>query len=130
MDQAGRRPPTASMRAATALMGVFLVAVVAALALTVADVPGARLVAVVSVAPIVAITVVFIVFSARGRLWAFAGGSAVGAVGVALRVVVSTQPGLEVGGGLPIEVTALYLFLGVSVMLANLAVVLELRKTR
>ena len=51
-----------------------------------------------------------------------------GAVGVILRVIVSTQPGLEVGGGLPVGVTALYIMLGALVSLKNYEAMLELRK--
>jgi len=115
-----RHQPTASARAATWLLGLFLVAILGALGVTVDEVPGARVVALAAVVPIILLTAVFIVYSKRGRPWAYAGGSAVGTVGVALRIAVSTQPSLEVGGGLPIEVTALYLILGVSVVITNL----------
>ena len=46
-----------------------------------------------------------------------------------LRVAVSTQPNLEVGGGLPIGITALYIVLGALVSLKNYEATLELRKT-
>jgi hypothetical protein len=119
-----RHQPTASARAATWLLGLFLVAILGALGVTVDEVPGARVVALAAVVPIILLTAVFIAYSRRGRPWAYAGGSAVGTVGVALRIAVSTQPSLEVGGGLPIEVTALYLFLGVSVVVTNLVAAL------
>jgi hypothetical protein len=122
-----RHQSTASARAATWLLGVFLIAILAALGVTVGEVPDARVFALAAVVPIILLTAVLIVYSRRGRPWAYAGGSVVGAVGVALRVAVSTQPSLEVGGGLPIEVTALYLFLGVSVVLTNLMAALKTR---
>lgn len=114
--------------AATWLLWVFLVAILAALGVTVDEVPDARVVALAAVVPVILLTSVFIAYSRRGRPWAYAGGSVVGAVGVALRIAVSAQPSLEVGGGLPIEVTALYLFLGVSVVVTNLAAALALRR--
>ena len=122
--------PTAVARAATWLLGAFLVAVVAALAVTVEEVPNAREAAIAAVVPIVLLAGAFMVYSRRGRLWAYVGGSVLGAVGVALRAAVSTMPSLEVGGGLPIEVTALYLLLGVSVVGTNLVAALETRKRR
>ena len=106
--------PSATFRAATWLLGVFLVAILAALGVTVDEVPDARVVALIAVVPIILLTAVFIVYSRRGKIWAYIGGSALGAVGVVLRIAISTQPSLEVGGGLPIEVTAIYLILGAS----------------
>jgi hypothetical protein len=127
MTSAGRKPAK-SAKAATWLLGVFLVAILAALGVTIDEVPEARGVALASVVPIIISTVVFIIYSKRGRSWAYAGGATVGAVGVALRVVISTQPSLEVGGGLPVEVTALYLLLGGSVTITNLVAALETRR--
>jgi hypothetical protein len=74
------------------------------------------------------ISLVLIRYSREGRAWSFAGASVVGAFGVALRLVVSTQPGLEVGGGLPAWVSVLYVLIGVLVSVFNLASVLELRR--
>ena len=127
MAQPGRQL-TAGARAATWLLGLFLVAILAALGVTLDEVPGARGVALASVAPIIALTAVFIVYSRRGRSWAYAGGSAVGVVGVALRLAISTQPSLEVGGGLPVGVTVLYVLLGASVAVTNLFAALETRR--
>jgi len=53
-----------------------------------------------------------------------------GVVGVALRIVVSTQPNLEVGGELPLCVTVLYIVLGALVALVDFRFVLELRAVR
>ncbi len=44
-----------------------------------------------------------------------------------LRVVISTQPNLEVGGGLPVGITVLYIVLGALVALKNYEAVLELK---
>ena len=45
-----------------------------------------------------------------------------------LLVAPSTQPTLEVGGGLPVGVTALYIVQGALVSLKNYEAMLELRK--
>ena len=50
-----------------------------------------------------------------------------GAVGVGFRVVVSAQPGLEVGGGLPVGVTVFYVVLGALVALVNFMAYLDLK---
>ena len=119
------------MKAATALFGVFIVAIVLAFTVTVStgtlEMQG---IAVGLVIPIIILSLVFIRFSIKGKAWSFAGASVLGVFGVAIRLVVSTQPNLEVGGGLPAWVSALYIILGVSVALLNLACVLELRGIR
>ncbi len=96
---------------------LFLVAVVAALAITLSSVPpSAKLIAGVVVMPIVAITVVLLYFEHRGSPWAFLGAALLGGFGVALRLVVSTEPSLEVGGGLLLEVNIAYILLGLAVV--------------
>ena len=72
-----------------------------------------QVIAIISVTPILILSAVFICFCRQGKAWSFAGASILGALGVILRVVVSTQPNLEVGGGLPVGVTALYIVIGV-----------------
>ena len=62
----------------------------------------------------------------KRKVWSYAGASIIGAIGVILRVIVSTQPGLEVGGGLPVGVTVLYIVLGALVSLKNYEAMLEL----
>ena len=42
--------------------------------------------------------------------------------------MISTQPGLEVGGGLPLWVTVLYVVLGAFVSLTVFASVLQMRR--
>jgi len=80
------------------------------------------------VTPIIIISLVLVRYCRRGKVWSFAGASVLGAIGVALRLVVSTQPNLEVGGGLPLGVTAAYVALGTLVALLNFESVLELRR--
>jgi len=125
---AGPYRPTRMAEAAVALLEIFIVAVVAALAITLASVPpGVKAFAGVAVIPILAVSFVLIYYCRKGKVWGFAGACILGAVGVALRLVVNTQPSLEVGGGLPIGVTALYIVLGVLVSITNFAAYMELR---
>jgi hypothetical protein len=115
------------MRTAIGLLEVFVVAILIALIVTVEDVSSdVRLLAAVSVTPIIILSLVFIYYCRKGRVWSYAGASILGAIGVALRVVISTKPNLEVGGGLPVGVTVLYVVLGALVSLKNYEVVLEL----
>jgi hypothetical protein len=67
----------------------------------------------------------FIIVRKR-KVWSFAGASILGAIGVILRVIVSTQPNLEIGGGLPVGITVLYIVLGALVSLKNYEAMLEL----
>lgn len=118
-----------TIKAATALFGVFIVAIVLAFIVTVsAGTPEMQGLAVGLVVPIIILSLVLIRYSRKGEEWGFAGAAVLGAFGVALRLAVSTQPNLEVGGGLPVWVTAFYVILGVSVALLNLASVRELRR--
>jgi len=114
-------------RAAVGLLCLFLVAILAALSVTLASVsPEAKAVAVLAVTPFIVLDLLFVVEGRSGRRWAFAGGAVLGAAGVLLRLAVSTQPGLEVGGGLPLPVTAAYVALGLSVAVACSAAYLKL----
>ena len=124
-------PLGTSMRAAVGLTGVFLIAVAVALAITVSSVSTpVRVLALASVTPVIILGLVIIVYCRKRSRWGFAGASILGAVGVCLRVVVSTQPSLEVGGGLPTGVTVLYIVLGALVSLKNYEAFLELRDLR
>ena len=119
------------MRASIGLLEVFLAAIVLALGITIASVPlGVQVLATVLVSPIIVLTAVFIYYCRRRKTWSFAGASVLGAIGVLLRVAISTQPNLEVGGGLPVGVTVLYIVLGAMVSLKNYESVLELRASR
>ncbi len=103
-------------RLAFGMLLVFLLAVVLALTVTLVSVPpSAQLVAGVVVVPIVALTLLLLFFERRARRWAFAGAAVLGVVGVATRLLVSTQPALEVGGGLPLWVNAAYVAIGLAV---------------
>ena len=117
-----------NMRTAIGLLEVFAVAILIALIVTVESVsPGVGLLATLLVTPIIILSLVFIYYCKRGKVWSYAGASLLGAIGVVLRVVISTKPNLEVGGGLPVGVTVLYIVLGALVSLKNYEVVLELR---
>ncbi|MGI0128803.1 MAG: hypothetical protein ACREEC_01380 [Thermoplasmata archaeon] len=94
---------------------MFLLTVVAALAVTLWSVPpSVKLIAGVAVVPIVALTLVLLFFEGTDRSWSFAGAAALGVVGVTLRLIVNTMPSLEVGGGLPVGVTIAYVALGLA----------------
>jgi hypothetical protein len=110
-----------SERTATALLVLFLVAVLAALAVTLYSVaaPVQRVAASV-VSPIIALGLVVLYFERRRRAWSFMGAAALGVLGVALRLVVSSRPELEVGGGLPLWVTVTYVALGSSMAATSL----------
>ena len=119
------------MRKADGLNEVFVVANTVALFITVTSVTAwVQLLAVVSVTPIIFLSLIFIYHCRKRRPWGYAGASILGAIGVCLRVVVSTQPNLEVGGGLPIGVTVLYIVLGALVSMKNYEAFLELKGLR
>jgi hypothetical protein len=117
------------MKTAISLLIVFTFAIILALVATVmSSATEVGLLALVLVTPQIVLSVAFIYFCWRRKIWSYAGASILGALGVCLRVIVSTQPNLEVGGGLPAGVTALYIVLGALVALKNYESVLELRK--
>lgn len=126
MGRPGATPTTLQGRArapalAQGLLVLFLVAVVLALGVTVAATPpSVRLLATSLVLPVVVATVVLLLLERRGHRWAFVGAAALGVVGIALRLAVSTQPQLEVGGGLPLPVTVVYLALGALLVATSL----------
>jgi len=120
-----------NMTTAISLLEIFVVAVVLAFLVTVATgTIEMQLLAVGLVIPIIILCIVFVHYCRKKKAWSYAGASILGVVGVALRVVVSTQPNLEVGGGLPVGVTVLYIVLGTLVALKNYESVLELRAVR
>lgn len=124
-------PPSVDVETAVGVTVVFGMAVIIALVVTVVSAPaGVQILAVTSVVPMIVLGLVFIFYGRRKRLWAFAGASVLGAVGVCFRVAVSTRPSLEVGGGLPVGVSMLYIVLGAVVSLKNYEAVLELRSIR
>jgi hypothetical protein len=117
------------VRASIALQELLLVAIVLAFGLTASTgTTEMRTVSVGVVVPIAAMSLAFIRYCRLGKAWGFLGATALGALGVVLRLVVSTRPDLEVGGGLPIGVTVLYFVLGGLVALTSLGSFLELRR--
>jgi FtsH-binding integral membrane protein len=123
------RSDNVSRRVAMVLLGLFLVAVVAALAVTLSSV-SARigLLAASAVTPIVIVTLIILYFESQRRPWSFAGASALGVLGITLRLLVNSQPQLEVGGGLPLWVTVTYVTLGTLVIAASLWALLAQRR--
>jgi len=102
-------------------LALFLLAVLAALAVTLLSVsPAVKLLAGAVVAPIIAVTLLLLHFERKGKRWSFAGAGALGGLGVTLRLVVNSMPSLEVGGGLPVQVTVTYIALGLAVAGASL----------
>ena len=116
------------MRVAVGLLELVLVAIILAfLATFITGTIEMRLLSIAFVTPIVILSIVFIYSCRKRKVWSYAGASILGALGVILRVAVSTQPSLEIGGGLPVGVTALYIVLGALVSLKNYEALLELR---
>ena len=118
-----------NMRAAVGLLGIFVIAIIFAFLVTlVTGTFEMRLLSAALITPIIILSLVFLYYCRKRRVWSYAGASILGAIGVILRVVVSTQPSLEVGGGLPVGATALYIVLGALVSLKCYESMLELRK--
>jgi hypothetical protein len=122
-------PLTVNMKTAIGLLEIFVIAIILAFLATVTA--GTMLMQILSIgfiAPITIIALVFIYYCRKKKIWSYAGASLLGAIGVMLRVIVSTQPNLEVGGGLPVGVTVLYIVLGALVSLKCYESMLELKK--
>lgn len=120
-----------SQRTTIALLYVFTVAITVAFVITEISLPpDVQLLAVGFITPLIIFSLVFIYYCRKGKAWSFAGASILGAVGVILRVIVSTQPNLEVGGGLPIGVTSLYIVIGALVSVKSYESLLELRESK
>ena len=116
------------MRTSIILLEVFLVAIILALIVTVINsVFEVQVLAITLISPLIILNIVFIYFCRRQKVWSYAGASILGVMGVILRVIVSTQPNLEVGGGLPLGITVLYIVLGALVALKNYEAMLELK---
>jgi hypothetical protein len=115
------------MRTAVVLLEIFAVAIVVAFGLTFATgTAEMRVLSVGFITPILILSLVFIYYCRRMKAWSFAGALILGLVGIGLRVAVSTQPSLEVGGGLPASVTTLYIVLGALLALKSYESLLEL----
>jgi len=116
-------------RAAFWTFVVFLLAVLVALALTLSSVSAAaRGVALVAVVPIVTLTVFLLFMERTDRRWSYGGAAVLGSIGVTLRLVISTRPSLEVGGGLPITVTIAYVGLGTALAVTSVWSFLSFRR--
>jgi hypothetical protein len=114
-------PTPLPQRAAMVLLALFLVAVLAALAVTLYAVTSqVGLFAAAVVSPIVGLALIFLYFERLRRPWSFSGAAALGLLGVTLRLIVNGQPQLEVGGGLPAWVTLTYVTLGTLVIATSL----------
>jgi len=122
-------PLSTNMKTAIGLLYVFVVSIIGALIVTIVSVStNVGLIAITAVTPIIVLSAVFIYFCEKRKPWSFACASILGAFGVILRVVISTKPNLEVGGGLPVGVTALYIVIGALVALKNYESFLELKE--
>ena len=122
---------TVNMRTAIALLEIFVVAIVLAFLVTLsAGTFEMQAISVSLIIPIIILSLVLVYYCRKGKAWSFVGASIIGVVGVGLRVVVSSQPNLEVGGGLPVGVTVLYIVLGTLVALKSYESVLESRAVR
>jgi hypothetical protein len=118
-----------NMKTAVGILELFLVAIILAfLATFTTGTTEMRLLSIAFITPISILSIVFIYYCRRKKVWSYAGASILGALGVILRIAVSTQPNLEVAGGLPVGVTVLYIVLGAFVSLKNYEALLELRK--
>lgn len=117
-----------NMRTAISLLEVFLIAIILALIITIiSSTMEVRLISLTAVTPLIILNIVFIYYCKKMKAWSYAGASILGAIGVILRVIVSTQPNLEVGGGLPVGVTVLYIVLGALVSLKNYEALIDLK---
>jgi peptidoglycan/LPS O-acetylase OafA/YrhL len=124
-----RETLSVNMRTAIGLLELFVVAVILAFAVTfTTGTPNMQILSAVAITPVIILSLIFIRYCRRRKAWSYAGATILGVFGVVLRVAVSTQPNLEVGGGLPIGVTALFIVLGALVALKSYESMLELRK--
>jgi hypothetical protein len=115
------------MKTSIILLELFLVAILLALIVTVMNsVFEVQILLITLISPLIILNIIFIYYCRKRKLWSYAGASILGAIGIMLRVIISTQPNLEVGGGLPIGITVLYIVLGALVSLKNYEAMLEL----
>jgi hypothetical protein len=121
-------PLSINLRTSIVLLEVFLVAIILALIVTVLNtVFEVQILAITLISPLIILNIIFIYYCRKRKVWSYAGASILGVIGVVLRVIVSTQPNLEVGGGLPVGVTVLYIVLGALVAMKNYEAMLELK---
>ena len=126
--KSGTESLSVNMRTSIVLLEVFLIAIIIALIVTIVNsVFEVQLLAITLVSPLIILNIVFVYYCRKRKVWSYVGASILGTIGVILRVVISTQPNLEVGGGLPIGITVLYIVLGAMVALKNYEAMLELK---
>jgi FtsH-binding integral membrane protein len=126
--KSGTEPLSINMKTSIVLLEVFLVAIILALIVTVINsVFEVQILAITLVSPLIILNIVFIFYCKKQKIWSYVGASILGVIGVILRIIISTQPNLEVGGGLPIGITVLYIVLGALVALKNYEAMLELK---
>ncbi len=124
------KPSTAlstNMRTAITLLELLLVAIILALIVTILNTTAqVQLLAITVVTPQIILIIIFIYYCKKKKVWSYAGATILAILGIILRVVISTQPNLEVGGGLPVGISTLYIVLGALVALKNYEAMIEL----
>lgn len=116
------------MRTSILLLKIFLFAIIVALIITIWNsVFEVQLLAITIISPVIILNIVFIYYCKRQKVWSYAGASILGVIGVILRIIIGTQPNLEVGGGLPVGITVIYIVLGALIALKNYEAMLELK---
>ena len=124
------KPSTAlstNMRTAITLLELLLVAIILALIVTILNTTAqVQLLAITVVTPQIILIIIFIYYCKKKKVWSYAGATILAILGIILRVVISTQPNLEVGGGLPVGISSLYIVLGALVALKNYEAMIEL----
>ena len=116
-----------NMRTAITLLELLLVAIILALIVTILNTTAqVQLLAITVVTPQIILIIIFIYYCKKKKVWSYAGATILAILGIILRVVISTQPNLEVGGGLPVGISTLYIVLGALVALKNYEAMIEL----
>jgi len=117
-----------SMKTAVALLVVFTIAIMLAFMVTfLTGTAEMRLLSLALVAPLTILNLVFIYYCRKRRLLSYMGAVIIATIGIILRVAVGTMPSLEVGGGLPSGVTALYIVIAALVVLKCYESIIELK---
>jgi FtsH-binding integral membrane protein len=115
-----------NMRTAITLLEVLLVAIIIALIVTILNTAQVQLLAISVVTPQIILIIIFIYYCRKKKVWSYGGATILAILGITLRVIVSIQPNLEVGGGLPVAISTLYIVLGALVALKNYEAMIEL----
>ncbi len=116
------------MKVLIRLLEVFVIAIIIAFIITfMSGTIEIRLISSLAVIPQIVLTFVFIYYCKKKKFWSYVGSFLLGSIGLILRVIISMQPTLEVGGGLPVSVSTLYIVLATLVILKSYESLLELR---